>query len=175
MIILGNLCLIAAAFFYFRPLQRMLHAPVSGGAEILWATLIVIAPLWLLLTTALCAATTEGGFDWLFPTRPPQYLVVLVVGVAMMVVTGFSLFGRFAPTSQPASTRWLTGWAVQVFPLVVMGFCLVVLNRKFTSWIPALTYRIPMTGAAAISLLASGGLLIEWIYSIWSQGQSKAN
>lgn len=167
MIIFGNICLCFAAALYFVPLQKMLYTTPNlngtyAGVGILFSVVLAIVPLWLCLTSALFAATARGGFDWLLPARPVQYLVVILASVAVMIATGFSLLGKFVtPPELPPATRWLQVWAAQVFPLVLLLFCLVSLNARLTPWLPPLVVRLPLIIVTLISLLVCGGLLAQ--------------
>lgn len=175
MIIFGNICLCLAATLYFVPLQKMLHTTPNlnstyAGVGILFSVVLGIVPLWLCLTSALFAVTARGGFDWLLSARFAQYLIVILASVAVMIATGFSLLGKFVTAPElPPATRWLQVWAAQVFPVVLLLFCLVSLNARFTSWLPPLVVRLPVIIVTLISLLVCGGLLAQKL-----RGQSPA-
>lgn len=167
MIIFGNICLCLAALVYFVPLQKMLNTTPNlngtyAGVGILLSIVFVAVPLWLCLTSALFATTARGGFDWLFANRLPQYVVAALASVAIMVATAYSLLGRFVTAPEmSASVRWLSIWAAHVFPLVVMIFCVVVLNARFFPWLPMNVVRIPLVIVSVISALVSDRLLVE--------------
>ena len=173
--IFGNICLALALFIYAVPLQFVLHdnSGRRNDGSVIWAAIYFLVPLWFLLTLALCAATSRGGLDWLFRERAPQYLIVLASGVALLVVSVFSMIGKFEPPSQmPFASRFLSGWAVLMFPVVIMGFCLLALNPSLGSAVPPLAYRIPVVIVAGVSLLATVGLIGLWIF--YSQQQQLA-
>ena len=181
MIIFGNICLCLAAALYFVPLQKMLHATPNlngtyAGVGILFSVVLAIVPLWLCLTSALFAATARGGFDWLVSARSAQYLVVILASVAVMIATGFSLLGKLVTAPElPPATRWLQVWAAHVFPVVLMLFCLVNLNARFTSWLPPLVVRLPFVIVTLISLLVCGGLLAQKLSGRQPSGAPSAN
>jgi hypothetical protein len=164
---LGNICVGIALLIFLVPLQLMVREPAArggdGGGGIIWGSIFVLVPLWFLLTVALCAATARGALDWLTRVRALQYLVVLAACVAMAVVTFFSMALKHEPMSQvPGAARPFLGWAVLVFPPIVMGFCVLALDPGLASAVPAPTYRIPAALVGAACLLASGGLLWQW-------------
>ncbi|MEI9863513.1 MAG: hypothetical protein WDN00_02955 [Limisphaerales bacterium] len=72
----------------------------------------------------------------------------------------------------PFGSRFFSGWAVLIFPLVIMGFCLLTLNPSLGSAVPPLAYRIPVAIVAGLSLLATIGLIGLWIF--YSQQQQLA-
>lgn len=167
MITFGNICLCVAAVVYLWPLQRMLNTTPNlngayAGVGVLLSVAIVVVPLWLCLTSSLVAATARGGFDWLFAARTPQYAVAVLAGFAIAVATAYSLLGRFVtPPELPASVRWLSIWAARAFPPAVVLFCAVALNARFFAWMPQSLVRVPFLAVAAVSVLASGGLLVK--------------
>ncbi len=166
MIVLGNICLGLALLIYLIPLQLMLHDTPrkNGDGGVLWGAIFTLSPLWLLLTVALCAVTAKGGFDWLLRARVAQFPVVLAAGMALFVVTGFSMLGKFEhPSQMPWASRFFTGWAVQLFPPVTMGFCLLALNPKLGSSVPAMAYRVPFAAVAMLSALATVAMLLQWL------------
>src|SRR5262245_8996847 len=167
MTILGNICVALALVIFLVPLQLMVREPAArggdGGGGIIWGAIFVLVPLWFLLTVALCAATARGALDWLTRPRAVQYLVVLASCAALAVVTFFSMALKHEPLSQvPWAARPFLGWAVLVFPPIVMSFCVLALNPSLGSAVPAPVYRVPAALVAAASLLASGGLLWQW-------------
>ena len=160
MLIFGNICLGLAALIYAIPQQQLFFdTSRRSDSGTLAALIFVLAPLWALLTTALCIVTARGGFDWLTRTRAPQYAFVLAGGVAIFVVAFFSLQARFGATL-PAM-RFFSGWAVQVFPLVTLGFALLALNPSLAGPIPALLPRLPLIAAAVMSVFACGRLVFD--------------
>src|SRR5689334_21938208 len=94
--ILGNICVGLAGFLYLVPLQLMMsevgRKRNDGGA--VWGSIFVLAPLWILLTIAFLCVTARGGLDGFKLPRGPQYLLALVSGVALAVVTFFSVMGK---------------------------------------------------------------------------------
>jgi hypothetical protein len=167
MILFGNICLGLAGLMYLGLLQRMLNNRPNlngtyAGVGIVLSVVLVIAPLGLCLTSALFAATARDGFDGWWASRLLQYVLAALASGAIMIATVYSLLGRFMTASElPVSVRWLSVWAAHVFPLVVMMFCLVVLNRRFFEWLPLNVVRLPVIVIALLSVLATGGLLVE--------------
>jgi hypothetical protein len=164
--IIGNIVLFLAAFLYLLPLQILIYdvgrKKDDGGA--LWAAIFVLVPLWILLTSALMLAAARGGFDWLPLKRGPQYLLACLSGVALLVLTFFSFLGKVEhPNQIPWAARPFSVWALYLFPLVVMGFAFLVLNASVSSRFPPVAYRAPMAAVAALSLLACGGMVGQWI------------
>lgn len=163
--ILGNICLGLALFLYVVPLQMLLlevgtRRDDGGGA---WGAIFVLAPFWVLMTIGLLATTARGGLDWLGQARGLQYLYVIISCIALAVLTFFSLVGKMNPPSQmPVATRLFTGWAVYVFPLVMLGFGLLALNPNLRAGLPPMSYRAPMVLVTGISLLVGFGLLAQW-------------
>ena len=174
MTILGNILLGLAALIYLVPLQFVLHdtSPKrNDGGGLLWAAIFLMLPLWFLLASALATATAKGGLDWTGRDRALQYLLVLICSVALMVVSGFSFVGKFEPPAQmPAITRSFAGWAVQLFPLITIAFCLLALNPGLGQSVPPLLMRVPMIAISGVSLVISVGLLFT--LAVHSQQQA---
>jgi len=173
--LIGNIILSLAAFLYVLPLQLLMHDTGrrrdDGGA--LWGAIFLFVPLWSLLTIALLLATSRGGFDWLPMNRGPQYLLVFLSGVALLVVTLFSFLGKVEHASQlPWAAHMFRVWAAYVFPLLAMMFAFLVLNPAVGTKVPALVYRTPFAIISVASLLACGGMIVQWI--IFSQQQQLA-
>lgn len=162
----GNILLGIASFVYLLPLQLLLgearRARNDGGA--VWGGILVLLPLWVLLTITLSIATARGGLDWLPARRGGVHTLVILAGLAMAVTSFFAFIGRVEHASQlPLVSRPFLGWADLVLPLVAIVFLLLTLNAPLGSALPAAVYRIPFALCAGVALLHGVALSGEWL------------
>ncbi len=170
MTILGNILLALAGFIYVLPLQLVLHDNTpkrNDGGGAIWAAIFILAPLWILLTSATCVATAKGALDWSGRERSIQYLLVLVTGLALALATGFSFVERFEPVSHtPVWLRLLAGGVVQIFPLVTLVFGALALNPGLAPSVPPLLVRVPLLAMSGASLVFAAGLAVMLLVSV---------
>jgi hypothetical protein len=167
MLILANTCLALAVLIYLYPLVPMLRDPVApGGATAsgtVFAFLVVLTPLWLLVSTALAVTVHDGAFGWVAEARGTQAFVVLLACALMAVITWLAGALRAEKTAGvPWALRPLRGWAVYVFPLTVFLFLAVELDggeaAKAGGW-----HRYPFGACAVLAAAACLGLGIQAI------------
>jgi len=168
--VVGNICFGFALFLYAVPIPFIIVQPRShdGGQSEGWALIFALLLLWSCLTIALCVSAANGGLDWLSIGRGSQYVLVMVTGLAMAVVTGLSgLLRRETADQIPWAARPLVpfAWALWIFPLVVLIFTLLTMNPGLGATVPRLVLRAPMGLVGALSLLVSAGLLGQWFVS----------
>jgi len=166
----GNICLALAALIFLGPFQANLHGPIEapqhGMTKSLVNVTLCLIPMGLLLTLALCAATSRGGLDWLGWARSGQYWMVIVTSLAFVVVTWFSGAMRGEDASQmPRVIYPFVPWAAYLLPLGIILFCAAVLNPGVGASVPAWAVRVPLITSAALSLLISVALLGELFVS----------
>jgi hypothetical protein len=176
---IGNLSIGLAALLYAVPLPIVISEPRShdGGQSEAWALILLHLVLWFCLGVALCVSVANGGLDWLSMARSLQYLLVVVTGLAMAVIAALSGLLRHETASQiPWAARPLVpnAWAMWIFPLVIVVFCLLTINPGLGA-IPRLALRVPIGLAGGISLLVSFGMLAQWFVSSQQQQAARAD
>lgn len=167
--IAGNLCVGLAVLLYAVPLPMLISEPPShdGGQSEGWGLILLQLVLWFCMAVALCVSAANGGLDWLWMARSLQYALVVVTSLALAVVSTMSGLLRHETADQiPWAARPLVpyAWAMWVFPLAIMVFCLVTINPALDA-IPRLVIRAPLGLAGGIALLVSFGMLAQWFIS----------
>ena len=163
----GNLSIGLALLLYAVPLPLVFWSPRGhdGGQGYGWGLILVLVPLWFLLAVALLVSAMNGGLDWTRMARGWQFALVLVTSLAMAVVTTLSGMLRYETADQiPWAVRPLTpfGWAMWVFPLVVILFSAVTINASLGGTLPPFALETMAGVVGGISLLVSFGMLAQW-------------
>lgn len=155
---LGNICVGLAAVLYALPLQLLLRELArkrdDGGGVL--AGMLIIIPMWLLLTVALLCVTSSGGFNWIRINR--TLLNVLTVLAALMMAALSFLRFEFA---RPASLvdKLIGGVPIHLFPLLTILLVVVSLNPRLTMGLPVQMVNVLWTVIAAIDLTVGGGFV----------------
>lgn len=161
MTIVGNLCLGLALLIYASALQFVLHDS-SGRADggVMTSTILVLIPIWVLITVGLCVGTSRGALDWALKERVLQYLAVIVGCVSLAVLSALSAIGKSAPPEEmPWAAKAFVGWGLHVLPLTAIAVGFVLVNASLAAELPPLAYRVPLAALLGIGLLAGAGML----------------
>jgi hypothetical protein len=173
---MGNVWLGLATLFYAGVLfvDFQTAGLSKSDQSAFWLLGALLPALWFFLAMALCASVAKGGLDWLKAPRGGQIALVVVACVSFAVVTWLSGVLRGEPADQiPWGMRPLISWAIWVFPLVVLAFCVLTIHPTIVARVPAVVFRVPLAAVGALSLLAGGGMLIEWVGSMQLQDQER--
>jgi len=157
--IVGNICVVLAAFIVLLPLQQLLRKYASEyPSDNKWVkpALFILIPLWLLLMGALLCVTASGGFDWLRIGRPALYALTAAAALALAVVT-FVFIGLYI---RPGFTpRFLYRPIIHLVPIATALLAVLSLNPGLAPGMSTQWLRLPWTIGAALSLAACVGFV----------------
>jgi len=155
----GTTSVAVAGYLLLVPLPRVLAEYSSLGVQDdRWAkpALLVVIPLWVLLTVALLCVNALHGIPWLRIGAPAIHAITLAAGVALAAVTFASIGLYIRPGFTP---RGIYSPFVYGVPAVTALVVLVSLSPRITSVLPVDWLRKPWALFTGLSIVISVGVL----------------
>lgn len=175
MTIIGNILLVIASIFsimFFKMLTEASRATGERAIDYVWGIII----LSLLMTAALLIVSIlihfKGGFLWINTSNPSRNALVFLGLLSIMVTVVLSALFKTEPVGA-ISYRYLTGIVPVLFPILLIGIGVILMNEDLKSNLPISAYKYPLLLMFGISILSNAGGIIEWFISAQKNAAQK--
>jgi hypothetical protein len=154
--ILGNLTVGLAGLLYAIPLQLLVRdisrkRDDGGGA---FAVLLVLVPMWLLLSVAVLCVAALGSLDWVRLDRLWLYAIVPPATISLGIVSSFAI--ERVPHASRAS-RLVVGSLIHLLPLLTIALAVGSLNPDLAPEVLSHLLEVAWVATAALCLALCGG------------------